>query len=300
MTRIDRSLLGLPFESADVSCRHQCQPQRHRPGQPANPAQRLTKSGSDPNACRGLEWDYSMGGLHRRPAFSVARIPATRVCCNMIESVPKTSARPQPEKERTSPNIASPSDAKSATPDSNSATHRTCSACLQPKPVEHFRFSRKSKGERHTECRACHAIYSRLRNARKREANADLRMFRVWSSFARADERRLAVYQFAAELIQQFGGPSELAKEWKRAHDEASALRRIRSIDAMVKLTERLQRDLPALTDPQQMTTEELEREQKAAELQVLQRAVKRSPKLVAALLRQAGFTITPPSPAGD
>lgn len=89
---------------------------------------------------------------------------------------------------------------------------KTCSFCLEAKPIDYFRRRKAGTEQRHHKCRECHNLDCRLRKEAKR--SQELTHFLWQLSSGRYKDRHLI--RLTIEMLQRFKGVRGLADFWYR------------------------------------------------------------------------------------
>lgn len=172
-----------------------------------------------------------------------------------------------------------------------------CESCLFPKPVEEFRLRSRSGSRRKNQCRSCHNEIERLRARRQSKLRDRRRMAASLTELKNAPTNR-RVEILCATMCEQYGGLQGVVASWMKYDEHArrqpGAYANFRSIMAILRLHQYCAEQPPA--DFSDMSDEELEREL----LDDRKRFLRANPQFAADALKACGWTVIPPSDAGD
>ncbi len=90
---------------------------------------------------------------------------------------------------------------------------KTCSTCLQRRPISDFRLRRKHGSARRPECRKCHSAKECLRGAIHRSASKQKAMREFWQQVTTAKNAR-RVESLVQAVIADFGGIDRVSRAW--------------------------------------------------------------------------------------
>jgi hypothetical protein len=116
---------------------------------------------------------------------------------------------------------------------------KTCSTCLERRPIADFRLRRKHGTARRPECRQCRAMRERLRYAANQASNREKTLKRFWQSLADVRQRHRTA-ALVEGLVAKFGGLDCLIDAWHRAvtSDKASHQTVFQGLSSVIRLAE--------------------------------------------------------------
>ncbi|QEG01597.1 hypothetical protein Mal15_56740 [Stieleria maiorica] len=119
-------------------------------------------------------------------------------------------------------------------------------------------------------------------------------MSHAWASLAKHKQKRLAIEGIINPLWDRFGGSMGIANAWMAAYSEATAVRRIRSVEALIALLDWVAQHPDTHIDPTGMTDKELDREVNRASCDAMSSILATNPDLAATIAAQHGFILAP------
>lgn len=165
---------------------------------------------------------------------------------------------------------------------------RTCKQCLRRLPMDRFRRVRDTQFRLKT-CMECRVRTEKLRRSRLKgmEETSAIRDFERQLLEAKHE----VVQEVVVSMVKKFGGPNELVAKWFEIQQQATPNRRLRSVEALLKLM--AYHDASASernADVERMDETEIEQEMERE----VEKLIKHNPQIAVDAARGLGWTVVP------